>query len=266
MELTNFNSEQTFSSRFLVEQINIFRFEENSATSLRHDHLIAKIEREFEEEIATQILGAGSYLDANGQSRKCYNLNYEQALQILMSESKTVRKGCIQVMKAQQEKINQLSIPSYQIEDPIKRAEAWIEEKRILQLAEAKNLELQPKADFYDQVTESTDTVDIGTVAKVLGLGFGRTTLFQKLRDLKVLMPNNIPMQSKIDAGWFRVIETKFNKPDGSTHINFKTVVFQKGIDGIRKLLTKPVLKDPSMSTDIIRNNTQFKIEGELNY
>ena len=32
-------------------------------------------------------------------------------------------------------------------------------------------------------------------------------------------------------------IETKYTKPDGSTHINLKTVVYQKGLDYIRKLL-----------------------------
>ena len=102
-----------------------------------------------------------------------------------------------------------------------------------------KTLELQkPKVDFYEAVTGSKDTIDIGTVAKVLNIkGFGRNNLFEFLRDKGVLMPNNQPKQAYCDRGYFRVIESKFAKPDGSTHINTKTVVYQKGLDYIRKLL-----------------------------
>lgn len=239
MELTNFNSEKTFSSLFLVEQINLFRFKEDNKSQLRHADFLSKIEREFEEEIAERIISLGSYQDANGQYRKCYELNYEQSLQILMSESKIVRKGCIEVMKSQQEKINKLYIPSYQIEDAIERAEAWVREEKERRILLQEKSELQPKADFYDQVTESSDTIDIGSVAKVLNLSYGRTTLFRKLRELKFLMKNNIPYQDKIDAGYFRVVESKFNKPDGSVHINIKTLVFQKGVDAIRRALKR---------------------------
>lgn len=103
-----------------------------------------------------------------------------------------------------------------------------------LQLAEAK-----PKVEFFDAVTDSKDAVDVGTAAKVLDLGYGRTTLFEKLRDLKVLMGNNQPYQKYIDGGWFRVIESKWtDAKSGDTHIRFKTVVYQKGLDAIRKLLS----------------------------
>ena len=100
-------------------------------------------------------------------------------------------------------------------------------------------LELQkPKVDFYEAVTGSKDTIDIGTVAKVLNIkGFGRNNLFEFLRDKGVLMSNNQPKQTYCDRGYFRVIESSYTKPDGSTHINLKTVVYQKGLDFIRKLL-----------------------------
>ena len=99
-------------------------------------------------------------------------------------------------------------------------------------------IEQKPKVDFYEAVTGSKDTIDIGTVAKVLNIkGFGRNNLFEFLRDKGVLMSNNQPKQTYCDRGYFRVIESKFTKPDGSTHINTKTVVYQKGLDYIRKLL-----------------------------
>lgn len=110
------------------------------------------------------------------------------------------------------------------------------------QMIERQNLmisEMQPKADFFDAVTDSKDAVDIGTVAKVLNMGIGRTRLFQFLREEKVLMQDNRPYQHFVDEGYFRVIESTWNKSDGSTHVNYKTVVYQKGVAYIRKKLIK---------------------------
>lgn len=74
-------------------------------------------------------------------------------------------------------------------------------------------------------------------VAKVINMGMGRNKLFEFLRNNKVLMQNNQPYQSYVDMGWFRIIESKYTKPSGDIYINLKTVVFQKGVDGIRKLI-----------------------------
>lgn len=97
---------------------------------------------------------------------------------------------------------------------------------------------MQPKADFFDAVTDSKDAIDIGTAAKVLAIpGVGRNTLFQRLREKGVLMSNNQPYQQYVDRGYFRIIEQKYNKEDGSTNINIKTLVYQKGLDFIRKIM-----------------------------
>lgn len=74
-------------------------------------------------------------------------------------------------------------------------------------------------------------------MAKVIDMGYGRNELFEILRNNKILMTNNMPFQKYIDMGYFRVIEQKYTKPDGSIHINFKTLAYQKGIDFIIKVL-----------------------------
>lgn len=103
------------------------------------------------------------------------------------------------------------------------------------QLADAK-----PKIAFHDAVTGSKDTIDIGEAAKVLAVkGYGRNNLFERLRNEGILMQNNQPYQKYIDAGYFRTIESSFTYPDGTTHVNIKTVVYQKGLDFIRKVITK---------------------------
>lgn len=119
-------------------------------------------------------------------------------------------------------------------------ANALVVAHRILAKREATIAEMKPKVDFYNKVTGSPDTCDMKEVAKLLNYkNIGRNKLFEILRDEKILDNHNQPYQKYIDAGYFRVIETKFEDKDGDTHINLKTVVFQKGVDYIKKTLEK---------------------------
>ena len=119
-------------------------------------------------------------------------------------------------------------------------ANALVVAHKILAKREAAIAEMKPKVDFYNKVTGSPDTCDMKEVAKILNYkNIGRNKLFEILRDEKILDNHNQPYQKYIDAGYFRVIETKFEDKDGDTHINLKTVVFQKGVDYIKKTLDK---------------------------
>lgn len=101
------------------------------------------------------------------------------------------------------------------------------------------NEKLLPAANFAYQLCSSKDTIEIGECAKVLNKNIGRNRLFEFLRNSNVLQSNNIPYQKYIDAGYFRVIESKYVTPNGETKISLKTVVFQKGVAYINKLLSK---------------------------
>lgn len=101
------------------------------------------------------------------------------------------------------------------------------------------NKELKPKAEFFDAVTDSKEALPIGDVAKVLDMGIGRNKLFQFLRAEKILASDNRPYQEFIDRGYFRVVEQKYDKGYGEVGINIKTLVFQKGVDFIRRRLNK---------------------------
>ena len=94
-----------------------------------------------------------------------------------------------------------------------------------------------PKVEFAEAVMGSDDAFDMATVAKTLNMGKGRNELFAFLRDNKVLQHDNQPYQTYVDKGYFRVIEQKFVVPDGTVKINIKTVVFQRGVDFIRRLI-----------------------------
>lgn len=122
--------------------------------------------------------------------------------------------------------------------DVITKLKQEREEKKTLQ---AQNEIMKPKAEFFDAVAGSKDAIDVGQAAKVLNFGKGRTTLFKILREEKILDKDNIPYQEYIDRGYFRTVEQKYSKPDGSTHINIKTLVYQKGLDYIRKILKEKI-------------------------
>lgn len=110
--------------------------------------------------------------------------------------------------------------------------------------AQQKLIEVQtPKVEFYDDVVESKDAMSMDRVAKTLNMGIGRNKLFELLRNEKILMNNNTPYQRYVDSGWFRCIETKFTKPNGDICINVKTVVLQKGVDAIRRIIKEKFRK-----------------------
>lgn len=99
-----------------------------------------------------------------------------------------------------------------------------------------KLLDIQkPKVDFYDSVTKSQNTLTMRDVAILLNMGIGRNRLFSILRNCNVLDKNNIPYQTYVNRGYFRTNESKYLQEDGSVNINIKTVVFQKGVEFIRK-------------------------------
>lgn len=112
------------------------------------------------------------------------------------------------------------------------------EEMKKRKELEKKVEEQQPKVKFYNDVTGSDTTAEIGTVAKVLNFkSVGRNTLFDILRRQGILQRDNMPFQTYVDRGYFRVVESKWNAPNGDVKVNYKTVVYQKGIEYISKVL-----------------------------
>lgn len=83
----------------LTEQINIFRKEEGTKTELRHKDLLNIIRDEFSEEINERKISPVEYKDKKGQLRPMFNLTLSQAKQVLVRESKFVRRAIIQYIE-----------------------------------------------------------------------------------------------------------------------------------------------------------------------
>jgi anti-repressor protein len=112
------------------------------------------------------------------------------------------------------------------------------EEMALRVQAETKLIAAEPKVIFYETVTGSKTTFDMATIAKIINYrGVGRNTLFSILRNKCILQRDNTPYQRYVDQGWFRLIESKYQKPDGTVVVTTKTVVYQKGIQGVIQIL-----------------------------
>lgn len=114
-------------------------------------------------------------------------------------------------------------------------ANALIVAQNIISQKDKQIEEMRPKADFFDAVADSKTAIPMDEVAKILGFkDFGRNNLFAFLRETGMLNKWNVPYQKYVDCGWFRVIEQKYTK-NGEEHISIKTLVYQKGVDAIRR-------------------------------
>ena len=216
------------------EQYVITLKEITDLIGVEHNKAMRKVEELANEEGFGTLAKTATVYNGKGQTIDTYQFTKKQAIAV------GARLNNQMLMKL----INRLeelekAKPQFQI--PQTLSEALLLAGTLAKQIEEQTLQLelqQPKVEFYEAVTGSSDTIDIASVAKVLNIkGFGRNNLFEFLRDKNILMQNNQPFQTFVDRGYFRVIESKYNKPDGSSHINLKTVVYQKGLDYIRKLL-----------------------------
>lgn len=114
-------------------------------------------------------------------------------------------------------------------------ANALIVAQNIISQKDKQIEQMKPKAEFFDAVADSKTAISMNEVSKVLGIkGYGRNNLFEFLRNIGILDRWNVPYQRYVECGWFRVIEQKYSK-NGEQCISTKTLVYQKGVDAIRK-------------------------------
>lgn len=157
-----------------------------------------------------------------------------------------------------------LSVPSYQISDPIKRAEKWIEEEKQRQRLAIENKtkqkkieeqehtieqkdstisdqkkqieESQPAVTFTNAVSGSKSACLIGELAKLIcqnGVQIGQNRLFEWLRKNHYLGSvgerRNIPNQEYIEQGLFIVKKDVRTGNDGVLYTTKTTKVTGKG-------------------------------------
>lgn len=109
---------------------------------------------------------------------------------------------------------------------------------------EAKNKELTPKAEAYDEFMDATGKYNVGTVAKMLGKS--QNWLFRELRNRGVLISKgamkNTPYQQYMHH--FEIKAHYYERSNGEQGVSHTTYVQPSGIDFIRRKLGLPTI-DP---------------------
>ena len=210
-------------------------------TGKRHSDVLEAI-RNMENawvKVAQRTFPLGSYKDANNQDRPCYILNKTECLYVATKFNDEARAKLVLRWEELENQVRRSEIVMPNFSNPAEAARAWADQyEQRLKLA-VKVKEDAPKVEFFESVAESKDAVEMKAVSSTLNyVAVGRNKLFAILREQKVLQSNNIPYQKYIDVGYFRTIETKKNC-GSEVRIFIKTLVYQKGLDFIRKLLNK---------------------------
>ena len=177
------------------------------------------------------------------QELQDYAMTISMAKEVSMIQRNEKGKEARTYFIACEQKLQELASPSYMIDDPIKRAEKWIEEeKQRQQLAidnqkKAEKIEQdKPKVIFADAVSTSQRSCLIAELAKILkqnGVDMGQNRLFNWLRKHGYLCSRgqyyNQPTQRAQELGLFEIKQTTINKPDGSILVSTTTKVTGKG-------------------------------------
>ena len=173
-----------------------------------------------------------SYVDGKGESRSCFNLTKKGCE--LYATRMTGAKGTLFAVKyiekfneMEEEIKNKVVLHSYMIDDPIKRAEKWIEEQKEKQRIQQQLMIAEPKASKYDEFLNADGYITGEKAAKALGIG--RNTLYKFLRDNGIWTKDNIPYQRFINQELFKVV----HKTIIGVGVTSVTLFTTKGVDYI---------------------------------
>lgn len=121
-------------------------------------------------------------------------------------------------------------IPKSYAEALLEAGRLALENEKLLKEAE----ENAPKLQCYNELMDCQNAIDFLEFSKIIGIG--RNKLFDKCRDLGILMGNNRPYQQFIDKEYFRVVEATYTQGD-TTKSYSKTLILPRGQEYLTKKL-----------------------------
>ncbi len=169
-ELISKEQKDKITSLELVEQINIFREQEGNRKELQHKDLLKVIRDEFEEEINGGKISPVEYKDKKGELRPMFELTLNQAKQVLMRESKYVRKAMIHYIEELEKQLStiisykdrlKLNLFSNDPEIVVRSHKALLEleTRELKQEIEQKTKEIEYKEDVIIGLTDKIDLI-----------------------------------------------------------------------------------------------------------
>lgn len=204
-------------------------------TGKRHADVMRDIRNLLDQGVAERNFALSEYKDSTGRKLPCYNLT---------------KKGCLILASGYDAKLREKIIDRWEELEEAKQTGGFqipqsYSEALMLAAKQAEQIEqanrtinrLQPKADFADAAFQAEGKVDIGQAAKILGLPFGRNTLFKKLKEKGIFFVNrNEPKQRFVNAGYFEMKEKFIERNSHPGFVVTKILVTQKGLAYINHL------------------------------
>lgn len=117
-------------------------------------------------------------------------------------------------------------------------ARAVLEAQSMLAEKDAQISELEPKAEFFDELMDSDGCYSLAATARIVK--WGRNVMLRELRRMGVLQSNNLPYR-RYDHHFKVVPGTYKNRKTGETVPTATTFVRPSGIDFLRKKLSSSV-------------------------
>jgi phage antirepressor YoqD-like protein len=199
----------------------------------RHDNVMRDIKDMLSQLDMPALSFEGYYLGGNGKSLPCFNLPRDLTMTLITGYSIPLRKKVIDrwmELEGQSSGSNVTFLVPRTLPEALRLAADLadrVEEQKALIVS------LEPKAEFHDAVASAINCQTVQEAAKVLGTGQNR--LFKRLRELGLLMADNQPYQTAIEAGYFRMVEKQYKDKRGESHTYTQTLVTGKGLSYIQR-------------------------------
>ena len=165
-------NKETITSLELCKQINIFR-EQEGRSELEHSKLLRTIRDEFEEEINEYKIGLVKYKDKKGEERPMFVLTLSQAKQVLVRESKAVRKAVIHYIE--------------ELEEALRIPKLTQEERMLVDIALSK-----------DKAQQMALVAEYGTIKWDNGYALGQNDKEQELIPVIDSLQDKVKAQEKV--------------------------------------------------------------------
>ena len=238
--LLNFEGQDVLDSRDVAEMIG-----------QRHTDLLRRIKGYINDiEPNAKLRPANffiqsTYTDKNNQVRPCYLLT-KQGCEFVANKM-TGKKGnqftaaYVGLFNSMQKNLQDRKPDSYMIDDPVKRAERWIEERKAYE-------KVLPKAEYYDSQMRNPGLMTVTEIAK--DYGWSGSHMNQMLKELKVIYRQGshwVLYQKYANKGYGQYEPYPFKDSDGKQNAKNNLKWTQKGRKFIYDLLAehniKPVLE-----------------------
>ena len=185
-------NKNTITSLELLKQINLFRKQEGNRAELQHKTLLEIIRDEFFEEIDEQKILLISYRDSMNREKPMFELTTAQAKQVLVRESKFVRKRVIHYIE---ELENRLKAVTYKPMSEAQKRNIEIRERYSkVKMAEAlKSLIPLAKSETYKEilVAESAKVLTGKELLPPIEMK-ERTLTAKEMADILGITPNKV--------------------------------------------------------------------------